>query len=72
MSFLATLADSVSSVGPQDVKGERTPLYLGDRCLPVFQGGRNDAEARGYVRGNYLGGLGPAEMFFHLAAGRYG
>jgi len=54
-----------SSVGPQDIKGARTPLFLGTRTICYYKPGETHPEARGYVTQSYTQGLPPPAFFFH-------
>ena len=67
---MLNLTQMAGAVGQQSVRGERLLRGYVHRTLPHFK--RNDlgADARGFVRSSYKGGLSPTEYFFHSMGGR--
>lgn len=62
-------------LGQQLSFGERMPIDIdgGRRSLVCFDRSEmNDPRARGFVESNFLMGLNPYEMFFHMVGGREG
>jgi len=59
-------------LGQQVVRGRRVARGFRTRTLPHFPQGDLSPEARGFIKGNFLEGLSPTEVFFHAAAGREG
>jgi len=71
---LINCAQIVAFVGQQNIDGSRVNCTLsgGTRALPHFDPGDNSPIARGMIYSNYFEGLGPAEVYYHAAAGRRG
>jgi DNA-directed RNA polymerase beta' subunit len=61
-------------LGQQFLRNQRIPITLGDgyRTLPYFTKDSIDPRARGFAANSFIGGLDPAEFFFHQAASREG
>jgi len=68
------MAQIMASLTQVFVRGKRPAMGFdgGKRCLPYFSPGEKTLESRGFCSSSFLTGLGPAEMFFHLMAGRVG
>jgi len=68
------LAQITGLLGQQYVSGSRIKPTLteGTRCLPYFEPGDLDPEARGFCPSSFYRGLSPAEMVFHAMGGREG
>jgi DNA-directed RNA polymerase beta' subunit len=67
-------AQITAAVGVQMVGGARI-FATGDRSrrtLPCFPDGDHSPQAHGLVQSSYRDGIGPAELFFHVKAGREG
>jgi len=63
---------SVGCVGQLVVERRRIMKKYNNRTLPMFHQHDNSAFARGFCPSSYLKGLGPAEFFFGIMAGREG
>ncbi len=63
-----------STLGQMFIRGKRMKLAIsgGTRCLPYFEEGDLDPEARGFCVRSFMEGLTPAELFFHQAGSREG
>lgn len=59
-------------LGQQIVEGKRIPKGFQDRTLPYYERFDDSAPARGFVKGSFLKGLSPQELFFHAMGGREG
>lgn len=60
-------------VGQQNIGGARPRRNMKvSRTLPQFKNNENSPESRGFVVRSFIGGLSPAEFFFHHAGGRDG
>lgn len=66
-------------LGQQNLYGKRiSPSIFGDRTLPHYDISsssslsRSDFGSRGFVRGCFIEGLSPSELFFHSMSGREG
>lgn len=68
------VAQITAGLGQQFMMGQRMPLTIseGKRCLPIFEEGSLDPEARGFCTSSFVEGLSPSELFFHQAGGREG
>ncbi len=70
---LINLVQISGVLGQQTIRGERIKRGYRLRTLPHFEfSDIIGPEAGGFVKGNFKGGLGPVEYFFHAAAGRDG
>jgi len=67
---MLNLTQMAGAVGQQSVRGERLLRGYVRRTLPHFERGDLGADARGFVRSSYKGGLSPTEYFFHSMGGR--
>jgi len=69
---MLNLTQMAACVGQQSVRGERLSRGYKGRTLPHFKVGDLGADARGFVRASYKGGLQPLEFYFHAMGGREG
>jgi len=69
---MLNLTQMAGCVGQQSVRGERLSRGYKGRTLPHFKFGDLGAQARGFARSSYKGGLNPTEFFFHAMGGREG
>ncbi|MBI2671665.1 hypothetical protein HYX16_01910 [Candidatus Woesearchaeota archaeon] len=67
---LLNLAQMSACVGQQALAGKRIDKGYENRTLSIFKEGDLGAEAKGFVRGGFKGGLKPFEFFFHAMTGR--
>ncbi|MCD6549899.1 DNA-directed RNA polymerase subunit A' [Candidatus Micrarchaeota archaeon] len=58
------------AVGQQSVRGKRLTRGYYKRTLPHFKRGNIGAQARGFIRNNFIHGLNPIEYFFGCMGGR--
>lgn len=67
-------AQIVGLLAQQFVKGQRPKMEItgNTRVLPYFEPNSTDIEARGFIFENFMRGVKPAGMFFHLMASRIG
>lgn len=63
---------NVGCIGQLVVERRRIMKKYNNRTLPMFHQHDNSAFARGFCPSSYLKGLGPAEYFFGVMAGREG
>jgi DNA-directed RNA polymerase II subunit RPB1 len=66
------ITQMVGTLGQQLIEGKRVQYTLQDRTLPHFARYDDGVESRGFVQNSFVGGLMPAEFFFHAQAGREG
>ena len=66
------ITQMVGTLGQQLIEGRRVQYTLQDRTLPHFARYDDGVESRGFVQNSFVGGLLPAEFFFHAQAGREG
>jgi DNA-directed RNA polymerase II subunit RPB1 len=66
------ITQMVGTLGQQLIEGRRVQYTLQDRTLPHFARYDDGVESRGFVQNSFVGGLMPAEFFFHAQAGREG
>lgn len=66
------LTQMAAMLGQQTIRGRRIVRGFRTRPLSHFKLGELSPEARGFIRGNFRGGLKPTEVFFHAIAGREG
>lgn len=61
-------------LGQQFIKGRRPTMSLsgGTRCIPYFEPGSVEIEARGFIRESFMKGIKPSGMYFHMSASRIG
>ncbi len=64
------LAQMAACVGQQAMRGKRIQKGYRGRTLSCFQRGDLSPSARGFIRGSFKSGLGPAEFFFGAMTGR--
>ncbi|MEK6921185.1 MAG: DNA-directed RNA polymerase subunit A', partial [Nanoarchaeota archaeon] len=64
------LAQMAACVGQQAMRGKRIQKGYRGRTLSCFQRGDLSPNARGFIRGSFKSGLGPAEFFFGAMTGR--
>ncbi|MCZ7392252.1 MAG: DNA-directed RNA polymerase subunit A', partial [Candidatus Methanoperedens sp.] len=69
---MLNLTQMAACVGQQAVRGERIQRGYAGRTLSHFDKGDLGAEAHGFVKASYKGGLSPTEYFFHAIGGREG
>jgi len=69
---MLNLTQMAACVGQQAVRGERIQRGYGGRTLSHFDKGDLGAQAHGFVKASYKGGLSPTEYFFHAIGGREG
>jgi DNA-directed RNA polymerase II subunit RPB1 len=62
----------IGLLAQQNVAGKRVQYSLQDRTLPHFTKFDDGLESRGFVENSFIGGLRPAEFFFHAMGGREG
>jgi len=69
----AQITGAVGQVVVDSVHGNvRIPKNFNNRTLPMFCQHDDSAFARGFCYNSFVSGLGPAEFFFHVMAGRDG
>jgi DNA-directed RNA polymerase II subunit RPB1 len=66
------ISQMISCLGQQNVDGKRIPYGYRGRTLPHFTKYDDSPAARGFVESSFIGGLNPAEFFFHAQGGREG
>ena len=66
------ISQMISCLGQQNVDGKRIPYGFENRTLPHFTKYDDSPGARGFVESCFIGGLNPAELFFHAMGGRVG
>jgi len=69
---MLNLTQMAACVGQQAVRGERIQRGYAGRTLSHFDKGDLGAQAHGFVKASYKGGLSPTEYFFHAIGGREG
>ena len=62
----------ISMLGQQEVEGSWITEQFNRRTLPHFHKDNLTPEAHGFIESSFMTGLGPAEYWFHAAAGRVG
>ena len=67
---LLNLAQMAGCIGQQAMRGKRIEKGFKGRTLSCFRKGDLSSEARGFIKGNFRGGLNPAEFFFQSMVGR--
>jgi len=68
----ANIVQISSLLGQQMIDGKRINEGYQRRTLPHYPKDDISPEAHGFISGNFLGGLNPAEYFLHAMAGRIG
>jgi DNA-directed RNA polymerase II subunit RPB1 len=66
------IGQMMALLSQQNVAGKRIQYTLQDRTLPHFHKYDDGLESRGFVESNFIGGIRPAEFFFHAMGGREG
>ena len=66
------IAQMISCLGQQQVEGKRIPYGFDQRTLPHFSKFDDSPKARGFIEASFIGGLTPADLFFHAMGGRIG
>jgi DNA-directed RNA polymerase II subunit RPB1 len=66
------IAQMISCLGQQQVEGKRIPYGFDQRTLPHFSRFDDSPKARGFIEASFIGGLTPADLFFHAMGGRIG
>jgi DNA-directed RNA polymerase subunit A' len=69
---MLNLTQMAGCIGQQSVRGERIIRGYDDRTLPHFRKRDRGADAHGFIKHSYKGGLSPTEFFFHAIGGREG
>ena len=67
---IINLAQMVSSVGQQSLKGQRIASGYNNRTLSCFKEHDMGSEARGFIENSFKSGLSPNEFFFAAMTGR--
>ncbi|HLP79565.1 MAG TPA: DNA-directed RNA polymerase subunit A', partial [Acidobacteriota bacterium] len=67
---IINLAQMVSSVGQQSLKGQRISSGYHNRTLSCFKEDDLGSEARGFIQSSFKNGLSPNEFFFGAMTGR--
>ena len=66
------IGQMMALLSQQQVAGKRIQYTLQDRTLPHFHKYDDGLESRGFVESSFIGGIRPAEFFFHAMGGREG
>jgi DNA-directed RNA polymerase II subunit RPB1 len=66
------IVQMMALLSQQQVGGKRIQNTLQDRTLPHFNRYDDGLESRGFVESSFIGGIRPAEFFFHAMGGREG
>jgi len=66
------IAQMISCLGQQQIDGKRIPYGFDQRTLPHFTKFDDSPKARGFIEASFIGGLSPADLFFHAMGGRIG
>ena len=66
------IGQMMALLSQQNVGGKRIQYTLQDRTLPHFSRYDDGLESRGFVESSFIGGIRPAEFFFHAMGGREG
>jgi DNA-directed RNA polymerase II subunit RPB1 len=66
------IVQMMALLSQQEVVGKRIQYTLQDRTLPHFYKYDDGLESRGFVESCFIGGIRPAEFFFHAMGGREG
>jgi DNA-directed RNA polymerase II subunit RPB1 len=66
------ITQMMALLSQQNVGGKRIQNSLQDRTLPHFSRYDDGLESRGFVESSFIGGIRPAEFFFHAMGGREG
>ncbi len=69
---MLNLTQMAGCIGQQSVRGERIMRGYEERTLPHYRRGDRGADAHGFIKHSYKGGLSPTEFFFHAIGGREG
>ena len=66
------IAQMVSTLGQQNVDGQRIVDSYNDRTLPHYTKYDDGPESKGFVENSFIAGLTPQEFYFHAMGGREG
>jgi DNA-directed RNA polymerase II subunit RPB1 len=69
---MLNIIQMMALLSQQNVGGKRIQYTLQDRTLPHFHRFDDGLESRGFVESSFIGGIRPAEFFFHAMGGREG
>ena len=69
---IINIGQMTALLSQQNVGGKRIQYTLQDRTLPHFSRYDHGLESRGFVESSFIGGIRPAEFFFHAMGGREG
>uniref|UniRef100_A0A6C0AJ90 DNA-directed RNA polymerase n=1 Tax=viral metagenome TaxID=1070528 RepID=A0A6C0AJ90_9ZZZZ len=69
---MLNITQMMAMLSQQNVASKRIQYSLQDRTLPHFHRFDDGLESRGFVESSFIGGIRPAEFFFHAMGGREG